>query len=247
MGEVLNRMICKLLGSITLAAVFVLPNYAAGKTWKASLAQMPVYAESRDKGVLVDFVKALEKVSGDKIEYQVVPFPRSMHDVQDRKVDFHMPLIQIPGAEIGTEKFDYSTETIFHVNFTLYSRKGLDITPATVSRFKVETEAAHTDYFNFPVASSTNIGGSLKKVDAGRIDAFIFADFASDPLIKQDKLSNIKRQLFKRFDVKVILPKGARGGATDKFLSQNIAKLIKSGEMARIMGQLDVAFDSWQP
>ncbi|MES1982042.1 MAG: transporter substrate-binding domain-containing protein [Pseudomonadota bacterium] len=237
----------KSLGLFVLAAIFAFPAFAAGKSWKASLAQMPVYAESKDKGVLVDFVKALEKVSGDRIEYQVVPFPRSMNDVQEKKVDFHMPLIQIPGTEIGTDKFDYSTETIFHVNFTLYSRKGLDITPATASKFKVETEAAHTDYFNFPIAASTNIEGSLKKVDAGRIDAFIFADFASDPLIRQNKLTNIKRQLFKRFDVKVILPKGARGGPTDKFLSENIAKLIKNGDMARIMGPIDAPFDNWQP
>lgn len=230
----------------TLAAC-VAPAWAAGKTWKASLAQMPVYAESRDKGVLVDFIKALEKVSGDKIEYQVVPFPRSMNDVQEKAVDFHLPLIQIPGSEKGTDKFDYSTETIFHVNFTLYSGKDIHISPETASKFKVETEAAHTAYFNFAVQPSSNLEGSLKKVDAGRLDAFVFADFASDPIVRQNKLTNIKRQLYKRFDVKIVLPQGGRGGATDKFLSDAIGKLVKSGEMAKIMGPIDAPFDNWQP
>ena len=87
----------------------------------------------------------------------------------------------------------------------------------------------------------------MKKVDAGRLDAFIFADAAADQFIKQNKLTNIKRQLYKRFDVKIILPKGGRGGPTDKFLSENIAKLIKSGEMAKIMGQIDAQFNNWQP
>ena len=100
------RFTKNILCSATLAVVCTSPALAAGKTWKASLAQMPVYAESREKGVLVDFIKALEKASGDKIEYQVVPFPRSMNDVQEKNVDFHLPLIQMPGSETGTEKFD---------------------------------------------------------------------------------------------------------------------------------------------
>lgn len=240
----------KLLGLAVLAAVSTVsssPALAAGKVWKASLAQMPVYAESKDKGILVDFVKALEKVSGDKIEYQVVPFSRSMNDVQEKNVDFHLPLIQLPGSETGTGKFDYSTDTIFHVNFTLYSGKSANMSPESASKHKVETEAAHTNYFTFPIAPSTNIEGSLKKVDAGRLDGFIFADMASDPIVRQNKLANLKRQLYKRFDVKIVLPKGARGGPTDKFLSENIAKLVKSGEMAKIMGPIDAPFDGWQP
>ncbi|MGV8892209.1 MAG: hypothetical protein ACOH2K_04555 [Burkholderiaceae bacterium] len=237
----------RLLGVVLLATVSTSPAFAAGKTWKASLAQMPGYAESKDKGVLVDFVKALERVSGDKIEYQVVPFQRSMNDVQEKRVDFHMPLIQLPGSDTGTDKFDYSTDTIFHVNFALYSGKSANITPATASKFKVETDAAHTKYFNFAIAPSTSLEGSLKKVDAGRLDGFIFADMAADQIVKQDKLANIKRQLYKRFDVKIVLPKGARGGPTDKFLSENIAKLVKNGEMAKIIGPIDVPFNNWQP
>jgi len=243
MKNCLKNVFCALV----VATLFLYPAVGSAKTWKASIAQMPVYAESKDKGVLVDFVKALEKASGEKIEYQVVPFPRSMSDVQEKKVDFHMPLIQIPGSETGTDKFDYSTATIFHVNFTLYSNKKGDITPQNVGKSKVETEAAHTAYFGFPVIQSFSLEGSLKKVDAGRIDAFIFADNASDPIIKKEKLSNIKRQLFKRFDVKVILPKGDRGGATDKFLSAAIDKLKKSGEFNKIMGVIDAPFDNWQP
>lgn len=245
MDTTVGKIVCSV--AVTVVAFCAGPAFGTGKTWKASLAQMPVYAESRDKGVLVDFVKALEKVSGDKIEYQVVPFPRSMNDVQEKSVHFHLPLIQLPGSEKGTDKFDYSTDTIFHVNFTMYSGKDVKVTPDTANKFKVETEAAHTAYFTFPVQPSSSLEGSLKKVDAGRVDAFIFADAAADPLIKQNKLTNVKRQLFKRFDVKIVLPKGERGGATDKFLSESIDKLIKNGEMARIMGPLDAPFDNWQP
>lgn len=240
--QFLNLLACAALGSLAVGSA-----HAAGKTWKISLAQMPVYAESASKGVLVDFVHALEKVSGDKVELQVVPFARSMSDVQGGKVDLHMPLIQLPGSETGTAKFDYSTETIFHVNFTLYSGKNVGVTPATAAKFKVETEQAHVDYFEFPVIASSNIEGSLKKVNAGRVDAFVFADQASDPIVKGGSLSGIKRQLFKRFDVKVVLPKGARSGAADKWLGENIAKLRASGQFDKIMGAIDAPYQDWQP
>jgi polar amino acid transport system substrate-binding protein len=242
-----KKIVCKLLCLTGLALSVISPACAAAKTWKVSVAQLPVVSEHKDKGVLIDFIKALERASGDKVEFQVMPFQRSMNDVQDRKVDFHMPMIQIPGTETGTDQFDYSTESIFHVNFVLYSTKGLDITPANVSKFRIETDAAQTGYLSFPVAPSTNIEGSLKKVDAGRIDGYIYADAAADPIVKRENLTHIKRQLYKRFDVKAVLPKGERGGATDKFLSETIAKLIKSGEMAKIMGRIDVPFDNWQP
>lgn len=243
----MKKAVGKLLCSVVVLTFCVGSAFAAGKTWKASLAQMPVYAESKDKGVLVDFVKALEKVSGDKIEYQVVPFARSMSNVQEKTVDFHLPLIQLPSSETGTDKFDYAADAIFHVNFVLYSGKNVAITPDTASKFKVETEAAHTHYFDFKIQPSAHFEGSLKKVNVGRLDAFIFADSASDPLIKINKLSNIKRQLYKRFDVRIVLPKGGRDGATDKFLSENIEKLVQSGEMAKIMGPIDTPFDNWQP
>lgn len=215
---------------------------AAGKTWRASLAQMPGYAESTEKGVLVDFVKAIERVSGDRIELQVVPFQRSMNDVQERKVDFHMPLIQLPGSESGTNDFDYSTETIFHVNFALYATKGRGVKADNVGSFKTETDQAHVVYFDFPVAPSSNIEASLKKVNAGRIDAFIFADVASDPLVVANKLGNVERSLYKRFNVRAVLPRGGHGGPTDQFLSEAIAKLRASGEFDRIMGGIDQPF-----
>jgi polar amino acid transport system substrate-binding protein len=237
----------KIICALVLSILFLLPTTGFARTWKASIAQMPVYAESKEKGILVDFIKALEKASGEKIEYQVVPFARSISEVQERKVDFHLPLIQLPGSETGTDKFDYSTETIFHVNFTLYSGKNLDINPQNVQKFQVETDAAHVDYFTFPILQSFSLEGSLKKVEAGRIDAFIFADAASDAIIKQNKFVNIKRQLFNRFDVKIVLPKGERGGPIDNFLSQAISKLKKNGDFEKIMGPIDAPFAQWQP
>jgi len=214
---------------------------------KASLAQMPVYAEATDKGVLVDLVKAMAKTSGKNIEIQVVPFNRSMHDVMDGKADFHMPLIKPENVDESKLGYANSKETIFHVSFVLYTNKNKPIDKSKLKDYRIETDLAHVDYFDFPIKGSTRLDSSLKKVDAGRIDGFIFADFASDPIVKKEGLKNIHRELFKVFDVKIILPKGEKGETTDVFLTETIEKMRADGSFDKIMSPIDQPYNDWQP
>jgi polar amino acid transport system substrate-binding protein len=220
---------------------------AYAQDYNASLAKMPGYAESTEKGILVDLVKAISSESGEKINLVVEPFARSINNVISGKAAFHMPLIAVPDIDMAKLDYDYSTETIFHVNFVLYTKKGSNITIDKLQNSKVETDIAHLPYFNFPIKGSSNLELSLKKVNAGRIDAFIFADFASDPIIKGKNFTNIKRDLFKVYDVKIVLPKNGTGGKTDKFLSETIAKLRANGTYAKIIGPIDMSYDNWQP
>ncbi len=234
-----------LLACIIIVVCFAFPVKAL--EYSATLAKMPVYAESTDKGVLIDLVNAIADETGASISIKVDPFARSMHNVISKKSDFHLPLIVAPHIDESTLDYDHSTETIFHVNFVLYTNKGKNINKDNVHNFNVETDRAHTKYFTFEVKPSSNIEGSIRKVDAGRMDAFIFADFASDPLVKKHNLKNINRELFQVFDVKIILPKGGHGGETDKFLSDAIARLRAKGLYDKIMGIIDLPYDNWQP
>jgi polar amino acid transport system substrate-binding protein len=227
---------------VTLAVTFNLN----AKVIKASFAKMPGYAESVDKGILIDFVKAIEEVLGVKIERTVVPFARSVNNAVEGEADFHLPLIKLPESKSKSLPYDYSTETIFHVNFVLYTNKSKNISTGNLKGKNLETDRAHINYFEFPIKPSAGIENSLKKVNAGRIDGFIFADFATDPVLKKLNLKNIKRQLFKRYDVKMVLKKGGRGGEVDKLLSEAIAKLKKSGEFDKIMSVLEKPYDNWQ-
>jgi polar amino acid transport system substrate-binding protein len=86
-----------------------------------------------------------------------------------------------------------------------------------------------------------------KPLSAGCIDGFIFADAACDPIVKDLKLSKIKRELYHRFDVKIILPKGEHGKNVDNMLTAAIDNLKSTGEYNKIMGILDMPFDNWQP
>jgi polar amino acid transport system substrate-binding protein len=233
--------------AMTIASLMLLALPAGAADMKASLAKMPVYAETTDKGVLVDLVKAMSKTSGKDIQIQVVPFNKSMHDVVDGKADFHMPLIK--PENVDESKLDYanSKETIFHVNFVLYTNKNKPIDKSKLKDSRIETDLAHVDYFDFPIKGSTRIDSSLKKVDAGRIDGFIFADFASDPIIKKEGMKNIHRELYKVFDVKIILPKGDKGKATDAFLTETIQKMRTDGSFDKIMSPIDQPYSDWQP
>jgi ABC-type amino acid transport substrate-binding protein len=242
----MQRNIHKIL-LLSTALIIFFSATAIAEDVTASLAQMPVYAESMDKGVLVDLVKAIQKQSGETIIYQVVPFKRSMSDVITGKVDFHMPLIQNPDLDEAALDYDHAAATIFHVNFVLYTHKGKPVDKSNIANYKIETDAAHVSYFHGGIIPSTNIESSLKKVNAGRIDGLIFADMACDPVVKNLNLSNIKRELYKVFDVKVILPKGKRGQAVDNMLTTAIDALQKSGEYQKIMGIIDAPYNDWQP
>lgn len=232
---------------VVFSMIVTLAPSAGAKEYKASLANMPVYAESADKGVLVEFVKALAAESGQTISIEVLPFARSMDSVISRKVDFHLPLIKVPDGDESKLTYSHSRETIFHVNFVLYTNKAKPLDPSKLGQYKLETDKAHTQYFPFPVEGSASVEASLKRVDTGRIDGFIFADFASDPVVRATKLKNVHRQLYKVFDVKIVLPKGEAGGPTDEFLTKTIAAMRKKGTFARIMSAIDTKYDDWQP
>lgn len=241
----MSGLMCSLCAC--LAALVILAGPALSKDLKASLAQVPVYAESAKQGVLVDLVKAIAKESGVSIDYQVVPFKRSINDLINKKVDFHMPLIKNPIGDEASLPYDHSTVTLFRVNFVLYSNKNKRLDINKLGQYKIETDSAHVQYFPFEINQSSSLVSSLRKVDAGRIDGFIFADNASDFIIRQNHFKSIHRQLYKEFEVKIILPKGGRGGEVDKLLSDSIAKLQATGEYAKIVDKVDREFQDWQP
>ncbi len=215
--------------------------------YKATLAQMPVFAISKTEGVLVELVKAIEKITKNQITIGVSPFARSMKKVIDKEADFHIPLIK--NDIISEEKlpYYYSTETIFHVNFTLYTVKESGVTLNNLSQYKVETDRAHVDYFPFKILPSNRIIQSLKKLHMGRIDAFIFSDTATDPVLKNLGYTGIQRRLYKRFEVKIILPKTEHGKQVDRMLSDAIKKLRKSGKLKEILNIVDQPYDNCQP
>lgn len=213
----------------------------------AGVAEMPVHAEATIQGILIDLVNALSEESGADIKIQVLPFARSMQFVKNHKLDFHLPLIQAPYARGHEQNYDVSTATLFHVNFVLYENRHNPVDLSHPEDFTIETDIAHKDYFDFNIHATACLECSIKKVNSGRVDGLIYADNAIDPLVKMFNLTHIRRKLYKTFEVKIVFPKGGRGGPLDRMLSQAIGELRSSGKLKRILGTIDQPYDNWQP
>lgn len=227
--------------------LLLIPITIFASQYSVSLAQMPVYAESKDKGVLVDLVKAISQESGNEIKIKILPFTSSVYMAQKGKVDVHMPLIKNDILDEKELPFLYSKETTFHVNFVLYTKKGSGVTMDNLSSKNIETDRAHISYFPFKINPSNSIKKSIEKVHSGKIDGFIFADFATDPFLKNSGFKDIQRGLYKVFESKMILPKNSRGEEVDKMLTETISKLRSSGKLEKLMSSIDIPYNNWQP
>src|SRR5208282_366233 len=92
-----------------MAAIFLCLAFSQvqAKDLKVSLPLIPPLVESKDKGILVDLVKAMaDEYKDGKITWDVFPFPRSLENVEKGRADFHMPYIK----PVNPEKipFQYS-------------------------------------------------------------------------------------------------------------------------------------------
>jgi len=243
----LTKRISILFGLFALSYATIASTQATAADRVVTFGKLPQLAESKDKGILVNMVKELDKAMGGTSEIGVFPFPRSVDNVTSGKAAYHLPELEDPKTDPASLPFDLSEAKFFEVPFVLYSNKGKNFTVKDLAGKKIETSAAHVRYFKFKIGGSSCFECSLKKVDAGRIDGFIFAMWEMDGLIKKNKLKNIKRELYQMFDVRAILPKGQRGGATDKYLTEGVAKLTASGDYAKLMGPLLKGYVEWQP
>jgi len=237
-----------IMAAVCLCLVF---SQAQARDLKVSLPIIPPLVETKDKGILVDLVKAMgEEYKGGKITWDVFPFPRSLENVEKGRADFHIPFITPHNPQ--KVRFQYSTETIFKVIIALYTNKSnKEINPKNLTKYKIETDEGVKYIFESEIPSivgSPSIESSLQKVDIGRIDAWLMAMPESDMVLKKLALKNIKRWEYGKYDVKAVLPLGDKGKEIDKILTDLIGKLKASGKYQKIMGPiLDQKFDPWQP
>lgn len=262
-----NKYLLEFICGFSLLVFLSVNVNAKAEPLRVSIPKMPVHAESHHKGVLVDFVKVLAKKLKRDIDIQVVPFSRSIYYVSTSKVDFHLPFIK-PNIEVLTDKaaledkntatdldfkqhlhdFIYSDETIFHVNFVLYSHIDVPIDLNKIENYKIETDSAHLAFLKDVSLGSDCITCSLKKVQHNMTDGYIFADSSTDPLLQKNKniLPSIKREFYQKFAVKILFPNTKKGLELNKEVSAVIADMRLSGELTQLLSVVDFTYDDWQ-
>lgn len=132
---------------------------------KVSLPLIPPLVETKDKGVLVDLLKAMaEEYKDGKITWDVFPFARSLDNVEKGRADLHVPYITPRNPQ---KNFQYGSETIYKVIFVLYTNNAnKDINPKNLTKYKVETEEGARYVFSEPVPNivgSPSVESSLQK------------------------------------------------------------------------------------
>jgi polar amino acid transport system substrate-binding protein len=200
-------------------------------------------------------VEAIGAATGAKFEIQVVPSARVAYLVENKQADLGLPLLGMKdAAKVAALGYDYATTSIYKNAFVLYTNKAkavdlADLKKGNAKGFKIESGGSNPNQYDFTVSLSPNIDGSLKKIDAGSIDGYIYSQITTDAALKASGLKSIKRQLYNEYDLQFVLQKGQRGGALDKLLTEGMAKIKASGRYDAILGDIVKAakYNDWQP
>lgn len=201
-------------------------------------------------------IEAIVEASGKAADGQVVPFPRAVYMIENKQADILSAIVQIPDQKKwAAQKFDYSTAELLKIVWVVYTAKGKAVNIAELKKgnaqgLKIETDGAHLEHFPFAAAGSTNIDASLKKVDSGAIDAYVFAQGSGDAALKRLGLKNITRQYYDTMSGVFMLQKGARGGPIDQMINSGLAKIKANGKYQEIVGPYAAGaapYVEWQP
>jgi len=249
------RISLKLRSLLTLAvlisSVLVFTQASSADALKASLATMPLSAEvdsnGNFKGAYVDLIHAIDRLTGTSTHIVVTPFKRSIRNLVTGDADYHIPFIEPPNTDRSKLPYAFSTETLFQVAFVLYTNKERTLDTNNLAKYKIATELAHVSFFPFPASGLSCLSCGLKMVESGRIDGFIFAQNEMDPFISKLGLKKIRRQLYKNFNVKILIPRNKKGKDIDHYFTSGIQTLRAQGVYDHLLAPLLMPYKDWQP
>ncbi|MEH6633543.1 MAG: hypothetical protein V7776_22230 [Halopseudomonas aestusnigri] len=210
-----------------------------------SIAELPVLAENKNKGILVELIQAMDKALGTSTTIKVLPFRRSIKTALAGGANAHLPFIVVKPAKSEGQFLKYSKAKMFDVAFVMYALKDRNLSKGVLSGLKVETLQAHVDVIPHAVFGSNCIVCSLKRLQSRRIDAFIFAQKETDQELKKLGYLNVRRSLYNIYDVRAVLAPGKAGEDADQFLTNGIEALKANGEYKRIMAPFLDSFVEW--
>lgn len=238
-------LIGKILSFFSAIFFIFFLNPSQADTFKANLPDL-LLEQSEKPQEFLNLVYLWAEILGNDIKVEYYPFKRSVSNVINEQVDFHFPLIRNPYKSNSELGFDYSTTVITNVDFVLYTRKNKPVDIDNLSAYKIATDAAHTDLFNFPVEGIFTVDGALKKLNSGRIDGYIFSGEIADTDLKNLHLTNLHRQLYRTYDVHAILPLGGQGNRADQMITEAQAAIAASPEYRGVINKIYVPYTDWQ-
>lgn len=234
----------KYLNIIPLCLVLCISLLFAGpveaRDLKATVARLPMLSESKEKGLLIDLVKAMDEVYTEgTISIEVYPSTRSLDNIINGPYDVFLPLLRSRHVNEAELPFAYTEAPLFTSIFVLYTNKdNKEINVGNAKNFQIETEAPLVEFFGFKANPSVSTESSLKKVDIGRVDGYIMAMAETDGVLKQLNLNNIKRFYFDTFDAAMVVKKGPKGKEVEEIMTNLLQQIKENGAYAKIMAPM---------
>jgi polar amino acid transport system substrate-binding protein len=151
-------------------------------------------------------------------------------------------------------KYRYSSSGYGQVTFVLYSRKAARLRPQDIVQasrkpagaFPYKIESALLDW-GFAAIQFTDMASAFRKLEAGHIDAFLWAQEEADAELRRLGYQDIVREAFGTYDDVLAIPRGPRGDFVDQVVTQALATLRASGRLQEIYRTIHLPYDPWQP
>ena len=221
---------------------FLFCSAAMAETCTVGTFPIPLMVESKDKGVFIDLTKEVARRAGIEIAIQVAPPLRTLQSFGQKKIDCIFPGLDVtmPG------KFARSSTVSIKRDFSFYQKgknlatiqdlegKKVGITRGyPYAKALTENKTIRFDPINSDVTN-------MKKLSAGRLDAFVVEEKSGLKALEQAGATNIeynKEQPISEQDVYYAFQDTERGRAMAKKFSEALEQMKKDGTFGKIMSK----------
>lgn len=232
-------MITRALLILTLS--FLSATAKAEAPLRVSAHTIPYFIESEDRGVFVDLTREIAERLGIQITIEIYPSIRAIDNFRKNK-----SLIYLPGNEPKLKGFDfYKTDPIYLKNVYIYS-----VGPKTYSNLEElkQKRIGITMGYTYPqelaraqnieIQEGPNDEANLRKLHAGRIDAFLGEERSANQALTILDFKNISYNKSKPLTAEPIFyafQKTPEGLKWQNKFNQLIKSMKKSGQLDKIV------------
>lgn len=214
---------------------------------------IPGMVNSSSDGLMVDLIKAMSAAyHHGSMAVRAMTVGRLDVELAEGLVDMSMPYIRMRPSDDVNFNFRFTRQAYGKVSFVLYSRKTAPLTKDAINKavvlrpFPYRIESADFDW-GFPVTQFLSFESAFKKLIAGRIDAFLWAQEEADEALRSLGDASLVRELYGVFDDVFAVQRNARGDFVERVYEQALESLHKSGKLQTIYSKIHRPFDPWQP
>ncbi|MQQ07526.1 hypothetical protein GFB49_03585 [Epibacterium sp. SM1979] len=223
----------KFLSALLVVATFGYTTANAAEH-SVTFGEIPGFSESAQEGILPDVMRLIGASAGAEFGMIVQPFKRSIMSVAKGKHQAHLPFLNPGNGSVPAPGLAFNSTPLFHTQFSLFHRPGVEIDMSNLASLNIETELAHTDLFSFPTTGTSCIPCSLKKVVAGRVDAFLFANLDVIAIAEAEGITGLAETLYKRYPTHFVIKEGDT--EIDALLTKGIEDAVQSGSLQEVLG-----------